>query len=109
MYNTQVRAGLIISKFYGVYEYNGNQLNRRPGNFVSPNNGSYLVFVSLHEFGDKIISVSVYVDGWLKFDTTVNSAFTNAAGSAVVQMFKVTRADKGAELSADSRFCIISL
>ncbi|XP_059164513.1 uncharacterized protein LOC131947338 [Physella acuta] len=113
---TRVRGGSIISTFKEVLEYNGQHFNQRTGKFVSPHAGLYLVCVTLHEWEDKRIVVTVMSGGgWCEF-IEVKCADTSAAGSVVVYLkkgqelfFTTYRADQGAMLSGFSSFTIVRL
>ncbi|XP_059164580.1 uncharacterized protein LOC131947387 [Physella acuta] len=114
--NTPVTTGEIISTFYGVKEHNGSHFNRSTGKLVAPDDGFYLVIVTLNEKEDKRIAVSVFSGEILQKDFFVKSAFTSASGSTIVAMkkgeelyFKVTGADDEAMLHAASGFSIVRL
>ncbi|XP_059164635.1 uncharacterized protein LOC131947439 [Physella acuta] len=114
--NTPVTTGEIISTFYGVKEHNGSHFNRSTGKLVAPDDGFYLVIVTLKEKEDKRIAVSVFSGEILQKDFFVKSAFTSASGSTIVAMkkgeelyFKVTGADDEAMLHAASGFSIVRL
>ncbi|XP_059164577.1 putative leucine-rich repeat-containing protein DDB_G0290503 [Physella acuta] len=113
---TLVSDRSIISTFSEVREYNGQHFNQTTGKFVSPHDGLYLVCVTLHECGHKLIGVTVMAGGRLCAVIDVKSNRTSAAGSVVVDMkkgeelfFKVYAADPGAMLSSFSSFTIVSL
>ncbi|XP_059164564.1 uncharacterized protein LOC131947379 [Physella acuta] len=106
----------IISTFSEVREFNGQHFNQTTGKFVSPNDGLYLVCVTLHECEHKLIGVTVMTGGRLCAVIDVKSNRTSAAGSVIVDMkkgeelfFKVYAADHGAMLSSFSSFTIVSL
>ncbi|XP_059162745.1 coiled-coil domain-containing protein 18-like isoform X2 [Physella acuta] len=114
--DTPVTTGLIISTFFYVGEPNGSHFNKTTGKLVAPDDGSYLVIVTLQEWEDKLIIMSVYKDESFYSNFFVKSANTSAAGSVVVDMkkgqelyFKVGQADDGAKLQAGSGFTIIRL
>ncbi|XP_059146258.1 uncharacterized protein LOC131933550 [Physella acuta] len=113
---TPVCHGSVISTFDEVREYNGQHFNRTTGKFVSPHDGLYLVCVTLHEWGIKLIGVGVMVEDMLCTYIEVNSVRTNAAGSAVVDMkkgqelyCKMYCPVQDAHLSCYSSFTIVSL
>ncbi|XP_059164524.1 microtubule-associated tumor suppressor 1 homolog [Physella acuta] len=114
--NTPVTTGSILSTFYSVWEPNGSQFNRTAGKLVAPDDGSYLVIVTLQECEDKLIQIGVCKDDSVYKWIFVNSANTSAAGSTIVDMmkghelfFKVEKADDGAKLQGGSSFTIIRL
>ncbi|XP_059164520.1 protein BCAP-like [Physella acuta] len=113
---TPVSDKSIISTFSEVREYNRQHFNQTTGKFVSPHDGLYLVWVTLHECGHKLIGVTVMAGGRLCAVIDVKSNRTSAAGSVVVEMkkgeelfFKVYAAEQGAMLSSFSSFTIVSL
>ncbi|XP_059164470.1 protein BCAP-like isoform X2 [Physella acuta] len=113
---TPVSDKSIISTFSEVREYNGQHFNQTTGTFVSPHDGLYLVCVTLHECGHKLIGVTVMAGGRLFAVIDVKSNRSSAAGSVVVDMkkgeelfFKVYAVDPGAMLSSFSSFTIVSL
>ncbi|XP_059164501.1 uncharacterized protein LOC131947321 [Physella acuta] len=114
--NTPVTTGSLLSTFYKVWEPNGSHFNRTTGKLVAPDDGNYLVIVTLQEGEAKLINISVYRGDTLYKSILVNSANTSTAGSAVVDMkkgeelyFKVDQADDGAKLHAGSGFTILRL
>ncbi|XP_059164474.1 microtubule-associated tumor suppressor 1 homolog isoform X2 [Physella acuta] len=113
---TPVTTGSILSTFHGAWEPNGSHFNRTTGKLVAPDDGFYLVIVTLQECEDKLIEIDVYSDAKLYKSFVVNSANTSAAGSTVIYMkkgqelyFKVDKADDGAKLQVGSGFTIIRL
>ncbi|XP_059164528.1 repetitive organellar protein-like isoform X1 [Physella acuta] len=113
---TPVSAGLIISTFRELREYNGQHFNHTTGKFVSPHNGLYLVCVTLNKSKDNYIVVNVMAGGRWCMSIEVKYAYTSAAGSVIVDMKKgqelyleVSHADQGATLSYLSSFSIVSL
>ncbi|XP_059164552.1 uncharacterized protein LOC131947365 [Physella acuta] len=114
--DTPVTTGSILSTFYKVREPNGNHFNKTTGKLVAPDDGNYLVIVTLHEREAKLIKIYLYTGDQFCKGFLVNSADTSAAGSAVVNMkkgqelyFKVEQADVGAKLQGGSGFTIIKL
>ncbi|XP_059162759.1 uncharacterized protein LOC131946127 [Physella acuta] len=114
--DTIITTGSIISTFHFVCESNGSHFNKTTGKLVAPDDGFYLVIVTLQELEKKLIIISLYRDDILCKSFVVNSANTSAAGSAIVNMnkghvlyFKVHQANDGAKLQAGSGFTIIRL
>ncbi|XP_059164582.1 coiled-coil domain-containing protein 39-like [Physella acuta] len=113
---TPVSVESVISTFSEVREYNGQHFNQTSGTFVSPHDGLYLVYVTLHERGNQRIVVGVVAGGvWCK-SIEVKCSYTSAAGSVVVDMkkgqelyFEVYLAEQGANLTGWSSFTIVSL
>lgn len=114
--DTPVTAGSVISTFHDVWEPYGRHFNRTTGKFVAPDDGCYLIMLTLLENDVKMISIEVLVGDTLRTNIMVKSAHTSAAGSVVVDMstgeelcFRVAHAEQGAKLQAVSRFVIIKL
>ncbi|XP_059164568.1 kinesin heavy chain-like [Physella acuta] len=114
--DTPVTTGSILSKFFSMREPNGSHFNKTTGKLVAPDDGFYLVIVTLQEWENKFIKIGVYRGDKYRRSILVNSANTSAAGSAVVYMkkgqelyFKVDQADDGAMLQGGSGFTIIRL
>ncbi|XP_059164543.1 chromosome partition protein Smc-like [Physella acuta] len=114
--NTPVSVGSNISTFDEVREYNGQHFNKTTGTFISPDDGLYLVCVTLNESEDKQIRVGVLAGDRGCTPIEVKCADTSAAGSVVVDMkkgeelsFEVLKADQDAALSCYSSFTIVSL
>ncbi|XP_059164542.1 uncharacterized protein LOC131947358 isoform X2 [Physella acuta] len=114
--HTPVSVGSIISTFKEVREYNGQHFNRTTGTFVSPHDGLYLVCVTLHEWRDNFIEVTVWAGDRCCTGIAVKCAATSAAGSVVVDLkkgqelyFHVSHAYQDAILTSYSSFTIISL
>ncbi|XP_059164517.1 early endosome antigen 1-like [Physella acuta] len=114
--DTAVTTGSTLSTFYYVGESNGNHFNRTTGKLVVPDDGTYLVIVTLQECEDKLIRIDLYRDDALCKEILVKSANTSAAGSTVVDVkkgqelyFKVVQVDDGAKLQGGSGFTIIRL
>ncbi|XP_059162729.1 uncharacterized protein LOC131946104 [Physella acuta] len=114
--NTAVTTGSILSKFNRVWESYGSHFNRTTGKLVAPDDGSYLVIVTLREREAKLIKVDVYRDDTFFKNIFVNSANTSAAGATAIYTmkgqelyFKVGQADDGAKLHGGSGFTILRL
>ncbi|XP_059164478.1 putative leucine-rich repeat-containing protein DDB_G0290503 [Physella acuta] len=114
--NTTVTTGSILSTFYCVWESYGNHFNRTTGKLVAPDDGYYLVIVTLRERDAKLIKVDVYRDDSFYQNCFVKSANTSAAGATAIYMmkgqelyFKVGQADDGAKLQGGSGFTILRL
>ncbi|XP_059164566.1 early endosome antigen 1-like isoform X2 [Physella acuta] len=114
--NIPVTTGSILSTFYNVWESYGSHFNRTTGKLVAPDDGLYLVIVTLQESEAKLIEIDLYKGDRYCKGFLVNSANTSTAGSTVVDMmkgeelyFKVEKAGDGAKLQGGSGFTILRL
>ncbi|XP_059164504.1 uncharacterized protein LOC131947332 [Physella acuta] len=114
--NTPVTAGSILSTFKVVWEFNGKHFDKKTGQLVAPDDGLYLVIVTLEENADKLIKVSVVKGDKFKKEIFVKSTNTSACGSTIVDMkrgeklyFKVDLADEGAMLHSPSGMTFVRL
>ncbi|XP_059164465.1 chromosome partition protein Smc-like [Physella acuta] len=114
--NTTVTTGSTLCTFKKVWEPYGSYFNRTTGKLVAPDDGFYLVIVTLQESEDKLIKIGVYGDDRFYKNIFVKSANTSAAGSTIVDMkkgqelyFKVGQADDGAKIQGGSGFTILRL
>ncbi|XP_059162672.1 synaptonemal complex protein 1-like [Physella acuta] len=115
-HSTPVGRGSIIATFSEVREYYGNCFNQTTGKFVAPQDGLYLLCLTLQQWADKQIRVGIYVGEKWSQTVQVKYAGTSASGSVVVVIKKgqsiylhVDFADPGAKLSSLSSFTIVSL
>ncbi|XP_059162749.1 chromosome partition protein Smc-like [Physella acuta] len=114
--DTTVTTGSTLCTFKKVWEPYGSYFNRTTGKLVAPDDGFYLVIVTLQESEDKLIKIGVYGDDRFYKNIFVKSANTSAAGSTIVGMkkgqelyFKVGQADDGAKIQGGSGFTILRL
>ncbi|XP_059162705.1 heavy metal-binding protein HIP-like [Physella acuta] len=115
-HSTPVGRGSIIATFSEVREYFGNCFNQTTGKFVAPQDGLYLLCLTLQQWADKQIRVGIYVGEKWSQTVQVKYAGTSASGSVVVDIKKgqsiylhVDFADPGAKLSSLSSFTVVSL
>ncbi|XP_059162782.1 heavy metal-binding protein HIP-like [Physella acuta] len=115
-HSAPVGRGSIIATFSEVREYYGNCFNQTTGKFVAPQDGLYLLCLTLQQCADKQIRVGIYVGEKCSQTVQVTYAGTSASGSVVVDIKKgqsiylhVDFADQGAKLSSLSSFTIVSL
>ncbi|XP_059162673.1 putative leucine-rich repeat-containing protein DDB_G0290503 [Physella acuta] len=114
--DTPVTVGNIMARFYVVWESYGRCFNKTTGKLVAPEDGLYLVNVTLLKNKNHFIKVAVFLGDVLCNEIFVKSALTSACGSTVVPMkkgeelfFKVAEADVGAKLQGGSGFTIVRL
>ncbi|XP_059164534.1 uncharacterized protein LOC131947353 [Physella acuta] len=114
--DTPVTTGLIISTFSVLREHNGNHFNETTGKLEAPDDGLYLVIVTLVAGGNNPILVKVAV-GELKYKTIyVKPDNISACGSTVVPLkkgqelyFKVQQSGPGSFLQKGSGFTILRI
>ncbi|XP_059164560.1 uncharacterized protein LOC131947372 [Physella acuta] len=114
--NTPVTTGLIISTFPVLREHNGSHFNQTTGKLEAPDDGLYLVIVTLVVGGNNPILVQVAV-GELKYKTIYAKADNiSACGSTVVPLkkgqelyFKVQQSGPGSFLQKGSGFTILRI